>query len=49
MVKPFSVNSKAVLFKQEALTDHYWAEQGIKEDTFVQIELEMSWPPFLNG
>lgn len=37
VVKAFSVNSKANLYKQEALTDHYWAEKGTNEDKSGQI------------
>lgn len=29
VVKSFSVKNKAILHKQEALMDHYWADKGI--------------------
>lgn len=37
VVKFFNVNSKTNLYKQEALTDHYWADSGTNEDRSGQI------------
>lgn len=34
VVKSFSVKNKAILYKQEALMDHYWADKGINLPKF---------------